>query len=461
MSAGGLQGVTPPAKSLMASGNLLLGTARKKLGDVVFYRTGGQQRSRVRVIPKNPRTAKQAVQRMILATAAKMAAAYEPIINHSFEGVDVGSASVNEFKRYAMHMLRNVAAVYFDPTAEDTAGADFAIKGAPVVGILEGLQISRGRLPMNAYSVASNAVTIQLSSALAAGNITTQEQYVAELAKFGIEPGNQLTFVTLLEDFDQVVASVQPEGEQIATPNCAQAVKFCRIVFASTLPTDFNDTLVKNGAFNPALVVDSVGAQPVISTATTNLVATFTSVLPGNYSLVTAAVIRSQLDGGRYYYSSAVMAADPSNLGYNNADPVYQSYMDGTAEINLGDNLYLRNAVATPFDTAQVVEMYLGYMGESGPVQLGAKKKVLSSEFTAGAAVSVTFPANDSASLIMFDWPTPVTLSLISGDGSLEDVSVAMNKYQFNSSTAMTAGTIIVIGVQNQSGVSNLTINFN
>lgn len=446
----------------MASGNLLLGTARKKLGDVVFYRTGGQQRSRVRVIPKNPRTAKQAVQRMILATASKMAAAYEPIVNHSFEGVDVGSASVNEFRRYAMHMLRNVAAVYFDSTAEDTAGADFAIKGAPVVGILEGLQISRGRLPMNAYSVSSNAVTIQLSSALAAGNITTQEQYVAELAKFGIEPGNQLTFVTLLEDFDQVVASIQPEGEQIATPNCAQAVKFCRIVFASTLPADFNDTLIKNGAFNPALVVDSVGAQPVISTATTDLVATFTSVLPGNYSLVTAAVIRSALDGGRYYYSSAVMAADPSNLGYNNADPVYQSYMDGTAEINLGDNLYLRNAVATPFEVARVVEMYLGYLdGETGTVvQLGAKKKMLPSEFSAGAAVSVTFPANDSATLIMMDWPTPVTLALVEGDGSIYADTAAENIWRYDSSTAMTAGTRVVIGVQNVAGNSTLTINF-
>lgn len=446
----------------MASGNLLLGTARKKLGDVVFYRTGGQQRSRVRVIPKNPRTAKQAVQRMILATAAKMAAAYEPIINHSFEGVDVGTASVNEFRRYAMHMLRNVAAVYFDSSAEDNAGADFAIKGAPVVGILEGLQISRGRLPMNAYSVASNAVTIQLSSALSASNITTQEQYVAELAKFGIEPGNQLTFVTLLEDFDQVVASIQPEGEQIATPNCAQAVKFCRIVFASTLPTDFNDTLIKNGAFNPALVVDSVGAQPVISTATTNLVATFTSVLPGNYSLVTAAVIRSQLDGGRYYYSSAVMAADPSNLGYNNADPVYQSYMDGTAEINLGDNLYLRNAVAAPFEVAQVVEMYLGIVDPetSDATQVGAKKKVLASDFIEGAAVSVTFPENDTATCIVFDWPSAVTLALISGDGLIVAQSASLNQWRFDSSTAMTAGSSVVVGVQGVAGNSTLTITF-
>lgn len=441
----------------MASGNLLLGTARKKLGDVVFYRTGGQQRSRVRVIPKNPRTAKQAVQRMILATASKMAAAYEPIVNHSFEGVDVGSASVNEFRRYAMHMLRNVAAVYFDPTAEDTAGADFAIKGAPVVGILEGLQISRGRLPMNAYSVASNAVTIQLSSTLAVGNITTQEQYVAELAKFGIEPGNQLTFVTLLEDFDQVVASIQPEGEQIATPNCAQAVKFCRIVFASTLPADFNDTLIKNGAFNPALVVDSVGALPVISTATANLVATFTSVLPGNYSLVTAAVIRSALDGGRYYYSSAVMAADPSNLGYNNADPVYQSYMDGTAEINIGDNLYLRNAVATPFENEpDYVTFTLGTgVGDFEP--LGSVVRVPLSKFRAGASVEVNVPVVSIADVMLIDWPINVTMALTSGPAAVAIYDADKNQWRLDYSTSP-SNTTVVVGVQLPDGNCSVSV---
>lgn len=81
----------------MATGNLILGTARKKLGDVVLSRRNGKQVARIRVTPRNPRTSGQLISRLALSSAAKTAQHLRTIVSHSFQGIQYGQASVNHF----------------------------------------------------------------------------------------------------------------------------------------------------------------------------------------------------------------------------------------------------------------------------------------------------------------------------------------------------------------------------
>ena len=336
----------------MAKGIDILGTLRGKRGGVVYYRRSGEQVSRPKVTPKNPRSAKQAVQRMVLATAAKMASAYEPIVNHSFEGVTEGAKSVQKFRRYAMNALRSAAAAYLNDPSAVSRAANFAIKGAPVVGAMDGLQLSLGRLGMNGFSLADNSIHIVMRDAFSSTNITTQAAYEAELAKLGIEPGDQLTFVTQLVN-ETIVASATIEGGSEVS-NFGQLVRFARVTFKSELPAEFSGTILSGTEINPALIEEQYGILPAFAEGTTSgggkyLGCSFANVLPADNNVQTAGVIRSKLNEGKYYYSSCFMQADATYLDANDADPVYYTYMDGVATIDVGSTLYLQHAVAAPF----------------------------------------------------------------------------------------------------------------
>ena len=322
----------------MSKGNLFQGMARGKIGDVVFYRANGEQVSRVRNrAPKNPKSAKQALQRMTLATAAKMASAYEPIVNHSFETIEVGNKSVNFFRSLAMRALRTAAATAINGETTTTR-AEFAIKGAPIVGSVEGLPISRGSLSF--VPVSLNIDGNPRVAYAPATSIATQEQYVAELAKLGLEPGDQLTIVQQFSNINTPVATFENET------NYAQAVRYARVVFAPVLPAEFSGALIVNGAFNPALLAESLG-----SISATIVEGNLELNIPGTLLGVSqcACLIRSQKQpNGSFKYSSANMLTTDNTFDFNNAPEVYPSYMEGASDIQVGDSLYLRNAVAAP-----------------------------------------------------------------------------------------------------------------
>lgn len=334
----------------MATGNMLLGYARRKLGDVVFYRADGQQRARARNRnPRNPRSAKQAVQRMVLATGSKMTSALMSIVDHSWEGTEVGTPSVRLFQSRALTALRKAAAHVINQVEGTIPSAAFAIKGAPIAGCLEHLYVSQGRLSMNAYRHAGNTLQIQLASAL--NTITSEDVYRTELAKFGIVPGDQLTFLCYSNNYNIVVASYNDEV------NIADMWRFCRVVFkADVSDLDFSSgiPLFQDGAINSVFLAESYGALPSFSEGTDTsagyLVADFEALQETGYTLAAGAVIRSQRqESGKYYYSSAHIACDHDALDNNNAAETYPSYMADATEINVGDQLYLRHAEAAPF----------------------------------------------------------------------------------------------------------------
>lgn len=90
----------------MAKGNLLLGTAKNSVGDVVMYRREGAQITRVRVRNvKNPKTDAQSFQRAIMAAIAKFYSPLSVVLERSFEGLSKAK-SHNKFNQVNANLAR-------------------------------------------------------------------------------------------------------------------------------------------------------------------------------------------------------------------------------------------------------------------------------------------------------------------------------------------------------------------
>lgn len=86
----------------MSKGNHFLGTAQGKVGDAVFYRANGEQRTRVLVTPKNPRSRAQMEQRVRIADVAAIYRAARQILKDSFEIKTSRESSYNAFAKNAI-----------------------------------------------------------------------------------------------------------------------------------------------------------------------------------------------------------------------------------------------------------------------------------------------------------------------------------------------------------------------
>lgn len=323
-----------------------VGISKGKLGEGVYYHANGKQLARARNRqPANPRTDKQAVQRMVLASAAKAIAALRPLYDHSAEGVQVGQQSIFYWQRKLTQGFRAAAASGIDLTSGNAPAADFAIKGAPMIAVYDGMPLTEGRLTMRPISTVDDEV-MQLSlSAALAQSFSTQAAYVAELAKLGIEPGDQLTFVYIAENLSQPVATFGNETD------FAGIARYARVTFVSELPEDFNGALITlvNGVsqFNPLLVAKAEGNWP--DTAGNGQLLNLAPILPSGFTMLAATIVRSQLQtNGKTWYNSAKFVKDSNNFDENDASGTYPSYMDNAEGIDVGSPLYLKNAIVSP-----------------------------------------------------------------------------------------------------------------
>jgi hypothetical protein len=321
-----------------------VGISKGKLGEGVYYHANGKQLARARNRqPANPRTDKQAVQRMVLASAAKAIAALRPLYDHSAEGVQVGQQSIFYWQRKLTQGFRAAAADGLDP--DSSIAADFAIKGAPMIAVYDGMPLSEGRLTMRPIiSVDGDVLTLSIADALAA-SITSQAEYVAELAKLGIEPGDQLTFVSIAENTSQPVATFGNETD------FASIARYARVTFVSEIPENFSGALIVNDNFNSSLIAKSEGTFPVITEATLESGdgLSFEPSMPEGFLVRAATIVRSKLQtNGKTWYNSAKFVKDSTNFDENDASGTYPSYMDNAEGIDVGSPLYLKNAIVSP-----------------------------------------------------------------------------------------------------------------
>lgn len=183
----------------MGKDNLILGTARGKLGDVVFYRTGGEQRFRTRVRPTNPRTAAQCLQRAVVSTAVKYYSEIATVADHAFQNFEGSLKNHQRFMRLNIKMLRNIALrnVYsWSPLRYgDTAQGNFIKKDSFDIAINPYI-ISEGDIQapvLTRTTIAGTQNAIAIGNSMSSQN--AQITYLDVATAIGAFPGDQVTAI--------------------------------------------------------------------------------------------------------------------------------------------------------------------------------------------------------------------------------------------------------------------------
>lgn len=172
----------------MSKGNMLLGHARGKVGDLVFSRSNGQQIVRARnSVVKNPKTTAQMIQRVKLYTVVTAYSAMKSIVDHSFQGVPVGQKSMSKFTQEALKVLTAKIAAATD---YEQASA-FAPLGTGYFAINE-WPLSTGTLPVIVPIMNFNDTAGEGYGSIA----LTTNTYQGIIDAFGLKRGDQLTFIS-------------------------------------------------------------------------------------------------------------------------------------------------------------------------------------------------------------------------------------------------------------------------
>lgn len=309
----------------MSKGNMLLGHARGKVGDLVFARVNGQQVTRARAaVVKNPQTEKQMIQRILLNTVIQAYSRMAEICDHSFEGVPVGQRSMSKFMRENLGYLRQVVANYVAENGTFAGIYAFTPKGLNMFTPNPWI-ISTGQLPqVNLASVsATNGATITL---VTAGAIPTYEEIIVSL---GLQRGDQLTFI----------------GQELYTDGRA-AFKFARVILdpreedgtQAPLETPF----LADGIVNKPSPRNE-GADIVFESAANSL----TFDLGENSQYGAAVIVSRQKTDGSWLRSNAQIAL-ANNLPYVLVGAMdMQEALEYTMSggIDLESERYLNNAV--------------------------------------------------------------------------------------------------------------------
>ena len=181
----------------MAKDNLFLGMARGSVGDVTLYRANGTQLSRARNRhPSNPNSTKQAIQRAVNASVARLYSLTRALTDHSFQGLRVGQENQRAFTKRNMAILRSLVLTAINDNLADTAtDARVSAPGLSVAVPFVGAQMSSGNYPQSLFEYKLN--TLDTPSyhlpAVAAGGETVAEY----AARVGLIAGDIYTILAV------------------------------------------------------------------------------------------------------------------------------------------------------------------------------------------------------------------------------------------------------------------------
>lgn len=183
----------------MAKGNLFLGFGRGAVGDLVFYHQDGEQVTRARNRnPKNPQSALQLLQRVVLKTSSMAFSMMQDICNHSFQGFAEGTQCQARFNKLNISMFREQLAPEINSGDADeilgSASCNFASSSSSMPEMNPYI-ISEGslkRIPIGFGSTFATP-TFFLDVDLGAEVPT----YADVLAALNLVSGDQLTFIGL------------------------------------------------------------------------------------------------------------------------------------------------------------------------------------------------------------------------------------------------------------------------
>ena len=267
----------------MSKGNMLLGMARGKVGDLVFSRSNGQQVTRARATNiKNPQTEAQMIQRIILNTVAQAYSRFGAICDHSFEGVQAGQKSVSYFMSKNMDSLRSKIAREIAEGYDLSSIFAFSPVNSNQYASNEYI-ISKGTLPM---------VTVTPRSGVNAEIAIAENTYQGVCDALGLQRGDQLTFV----------ATQGTTGERTS-------FYFARVILN---PTNPDGSLAEMSA--PFVVDGAINQPSVKNEGQFNMLTLEGGVLSFNFSAQpmsgAACIVSRQAENGTWLRSNATLYID-------------------------------------------------------------------------------------------------------------------------------------------------------
>lgn len=310
----------------------LVGQGKGKIGAQVLYRANGEQLIRARAIEvKNPRSNAQMAQRIAVATAAKLTASLRGIVDHSFEGVPYGEASVRFFNSKATLLIKaalNNPIRYFAPV----------VPGDAPFGTCPNVPISKGSLSSVNVEMqkGGNAITPFFRADAGFGENMTLEQF---LTAAGINKGDQLTFVLATSE---TYASAYSSEELFA----GMKFTFVRLNFLQSAEGStrvFSEGTGGNLMFNTA-VLDLEKSNNYAALVLPPEVSGISVTLASGEGIVAAAIIRSAYNSGEWLRSNTELETmwpvftgtggqDGYACGFNYYDSVLECYRKGKVAI--------------------------------------------------------------------------------------------------------------------------------
>lgn len=325
----------------MSKGNLFLGQARGSVGDVTFTHIAGTQVARARNrSPRNPRVPSQMLQRIVLNSASKAYSLMQPIVNHSFEGVQGVARNQQRFMQLNTSAFRDkLAEVIANPTEAEALASiahSFSFKGDFYPQLNEYL-ISEGTLPRQVVVCRSAEVPnfqLRLPS-----NPEDIFSYADVIEALGVQVGDQLTFIGLGHRY----------GDE--TYDQTQAFAFARIILepaSGDLDENFIDseeeTVADPNPKNEGQVTLSLGNDSdgwYIEFTFNSMTNTSDGDVP---AMVGGAVILSRFEAGRWRRSPQAIV--PATFGGNLPALNTATFGAAYASYLLGDssNLFLNGS---------------------------------------------------------------------------------------------------------------------
>ena len=336
----------------MSKGNLFLGQARGSVGDVTFTHIAGTQVARARNrSPRNPRVPSQMLQRIVLNSASKAYSLMQPIVNHSFEGVQGVARNQQRFMQLNTSAFRDkLADVIANPTEEAALAStahSFSFKGDFYPQLNEYL-ISEGTLPRQVVRCKSaSSPNFQLRMPV---NLADVISYADVIQALDVQPGDQLTFIGLghqygsAETYDQV-----------------SAFAFARVILepaGGDFDVNFigdddrpNDPSPKNEGDVALSIMDDADGH-YIQFSFTSMTNTVSADIP---SMVGAAVILSRFEAGRWRRSAqtivpAIFGGSLPALDTATFGAAFASYLTGDSS-----NLFLNGSPVAAVAAAQAI----------------------------------------------------------------------------------------------------------
>lgn len=314
----------------------LAGNVVGRVGATV-YRKGQNSTVAAQYQPQvsNPKTRAQSINRCAFSTTTAAQSALKFIADHSFEGVRGKRANLQRFFKLNQKLIASDIKAAFEGGSNEMAGM-VNIKGVTYAQPYPYV-LSQGSLaPINVASFEDGYLSLVVTGNTSlASTITTQAQYEAVLASFGLAPGDELAVVSIISS--GTAARIRTSGG--LCDNFLTHAAAARVTFKANLPASFDGKLIVNDRFNPALIERSAGSLIAITEAQGE--PSLKLAVDDNGEIVGAAVIRSSLDpSGKYLYSPATLNINED--AYEASHFVVESY-EATFAGGDGSDFYLDN----------------------------------------------------------------------------------------------------------------------